>query len=185
MSSAHKTPGIVIFGQNQYCKAKVVNELFGRTIFPDFNATDENKRYRTVKFKYGENLKINLELPNDYALAEDLEAYNGPWNTIPRKDLGISDNEDSAMGAALLWVSFNHQILRSGALIVVSASNTAFEEEVRRCVEGISPILIYAFQREEFSTKVTEYMYYCYMCQHFTRTNTEKRPCSNVCYFYV
>lgn len=156
MTSAHRQPGIVILGQNHYCKAKVVNEIFGRTIVPDFDTSDDSKKYRTVRFKYGENLKINLELPNDYSLVEHLEADQGPWNTIPRKDLSVSgtDSSDIAMGLAVLGVSFNHQILRSGCVVVMSASNAPFEEEIRRCIEDISPILVYAFQREELSTRV-------------------------------
>ena len=156
LSSVHRRPGVIILGQNTYCKAKITNELFGRTIFPDFDSSDEFKKYRTVKFKFGENLKISLELPDDYSLAEDLEAYNGPWNTIPRKDLGIADHEgsDSANGNAVLGVSFNHQVLRSGSVVVVGSSNMPFEESVKRCIEDISPIIVYAFYREDLSTRV-------------------------------
>lgn len=156
LSSAYKCPGIIILGQNQYCKAKVANEIFGRTIFPDFDSSDENKKYRTVRFMYGENLKINLEL-NDFSLAEDLEAYNGPWNTIPRRDLGIAEDEasDSACGSAVLSVSLNHQILRYGSVVVVASSNMPFEESLKRSIKDISPIIVYAFQKEELSTKVS------------------------------
>ncbi|XP_053377441.1 dual serine/threonine and tyrosine protein kinase-like isoform X2 [Mercenaria mercenaria] len=155
LSSADKLPGIVVLGQNEYCKSQMVNELFQRTIFPTFYPNDIERRYRTVRFKYGENLCINLELPDEYSLAENLEAYKSPWNTIPRKDLEISENEepDSAVGTAVLEVSFNHQLLRCGCTLVVAASNVLFEEELKRCMENISPILIYAFHTESFTTK--------------------------------
>ena len=108
-----------------------------------------------VRFRYGENLCINLEVPGDYSLAENLEAYNGPWNTIPHKDLHIKDDVvDSAAGAASLEVTFNHQLLRNGCTLVVAASNTGFEEELKRCIEGISPIIIYGFHAELLETKV-------------------------------
>ncbi|XP_053377594.1 dual serine/threonine and tyrosine protein kinase-like isoform X2 [Mercenaria mercenaria] len=155
LSTADKLPGIVVLGQNEYCKSRIVNELFQRTIFPTFDPNDNDRRYRTVRFRYGDNLCINLELPGEYSLAENLEAYNGPWNTIPRKDLEISENEepDSAVGTAVLEVSFNHQLLRYGCTLVVAASNVLFEEEVKRCIENISPILIYAFHTESLTTK--------------------------------
>ncbi|XP_060555763.1 dual serine/threonine and tyrosine protein kinase-like isoform X3 [Ruditapes philippinarum] len=156
LSTADKLPGIVVLGQNEYCKSRIVNELFQRTIFPTFDSNDNDNRYRTVRFKYGENLCINLELPDDeYALAENLEAYKGPWNTIPHKDLEISvnDKSDSAMGSAVLEVKFNHQLLRYGCTLVVAASNISFEEELKRCTENIAPVIIYAFHTESFSTK--------------------------------
>lgn len=156
LSAADKFPGIVILGQNEYCKSRVVNEIFGRTIFPTFDSNDNDRRYRTVRFKYGENLCINLELPGDYSLAENLEAYNGPWNTIPHKDIEISENEelDSAVGTAVLEVTFNNQLLRYGCTLMVSASNMPFDKELRRCTENISPIFVYAFHTESFTTKV-------------------------------
>lgn len=154
LSTADKLPGIVILGQNEYCKSRVVNELFGRTIFPAFDSNDNDRKYRTVRFKYGENLCINLELPDDFTLAQNLEAYNGPWNTIPHKDLEVSENEDCAVGTAVLEVSFNHQLLRYGCTLLVAASNMPFEEVLRRCIDNISPILIYAFHSESFTTEV-------------------------------
>ena len=156
LSTAHKHPGILVLGQNENCKSKVVNEIFGRTIFPSFDKADNNNKYRTVRFKFGENLCVNLELPNDYSLAEDLEAYQGPWNTIPHRDLAITDaaSSETAIGSAVLEVSFNHQILRNGCTMIVTGSNLIFEEEIRRCLENISPVIIYAFEDDKFSTQV-------------------------------
>ena len=168
LSTADKLPGIVVLGQNEYCKSRIVNELFQRTIFPSFDPNDNDKQYRTVRFKYGENLCINLELPDEYTLVENLEAYNGAWNTIPHKDLEIAvgDKMDTAMGSAVLDVSFNHQLLRYGCTLVVSASNAVFEEELKRCIENISPIFIYAFHTESFSTTVKIFIHVksCFFC---------------------
>ncbi|KAL4226711.1 hypothetical protein ACF0H5_014691 [Mactra antiquata] len=155
LSAAENYPGIVVLGQNEFCKSQIVNELFGRTIFPSFDPHDNKKRYRTVRFKYGENLCINLELPDEYSLVENLEAYKGPWNTIPHRDLEIDDKEDahSAISSAVLEVSFNHQMLRNGCTLVVSGSKAPFEDEIKTCIDRLAPIFIYAFCTESLSTK--------------------------------
>ena len=156
LCTSQKQPGIVILGQNAYCKSKVVNEVFNRTIFPTFDSSDDKSKYRMVRFKHGENLSVSLALPGDYALVENLEAYNGPWNTVPRKDLEVDVDEtcDSAHGAAVLEVSVNHQLLRFGCAVIVSECNSADSVNIARCVENISPVLVYAFQTDSLSTKV-------------------------------
>ena len=156
LCTSQKQPGIVILGQNAYCKSKVVNEIFKRTIFPTFDNTDDKTKFRMVRFKHGDNLSVSLALPGDYALLETLEGHNGPWNTIPRKDLEFQNEEDcdTAHGAAVLEVSVNHQLLRFGCVVVVSECNTTDPGQVTRCIENLSPILVYAFQSDALTTKV-------------------------------
>ncbi|WAR26949.1 DUSTY-like protein [Mya arenaria] len=155
LSTTHKHPGILVLGQNEECKSRVVNEIFGRTIFPNFEGSEDGKQYRTVRFKYGDDLRVNLELPNDYSLLEELEAYKGPWNTIPHRDLELSAETESntANGTAVLEVSFNHQLLRNGCTLIVAGTNQPFDEEVKRCIENVSPVLVYAFQSEKLSSQ--------------------------------
>ncbi|XP_052234195.1 dual serine/threonine and tyrosine protein kinase-like isoform X1 [Dreissena polymorpha] len=155
LSVAHKQPGILVLGQNQYCKAKIVNEIFNRTIFPNFEGTTDTTKCRTVRFKNGENISLSLEVPGGFTLPANLEAYNGPWNTIPRKDLEVSENESASsdMGMAILEVSFNHQLLRNDCTLVVAGTSIPFEDEIKRCIEHMSPIVVYAFQAEQLSSK--------------------------------
>ena len=156
LCTSQKQPGIVVLGQNAYCKSRIVNEIFNRTIFPTFDNTDDKTKYRMVRFKYGENLSVSLALPGDYALMDNLEAHNGPWNTIPRKDLEFDseDNCDNAHGAAVLEVTVNHQLLRFGCTVVVSECNSVDTGQVARCMENISPVLMYAFQTDSLTTQV-------------------------------
>ena len=160
LCTSQKQPGIVILGQNAYCKSKVVNEVFNRFILPTLNSSDDKTKYRMVRFKHGENLSISLALPGDYALVENLEAYNGPWNTVPQRDLEVAcdENSDSANGAAVLEVSVNHQLLRFGCTVIVSECNNIGPTNITRCIENISPILVYAFQTDSLSTKVCSHV---------------------------
>ncbi|KAL3852843.1 hypothetical protein ACJMK2_016456 [Sinanodonta woodiana] len=173
LSTAEKPPGIIILGENVYCKAFIVNEIFNRTIFPSFDDSDKSQQFRMVRFKHGENLCISLALPDDYALVDNLEAYNGPWNTIPRKDLQMADSSqrDAADVAAILEVSFNHQILRQGCAVLVSGSNHEKElEQVLSSMETVSPILLYAFQSEtlaEQEQQKLKKLKACLDCSHY------------------
>lgn len=159
MSIAQKPLGIIVLGQNAYCKSKIVNSIFNRTIFPTFDETDNEGNFRLVRFKFGDNLSISLALPDDYDLVNNLEAYKGPWNTIPRKDIEIESNDesDSALDSAVLEVSFNHVLLRQGTRVIVAPSvkGQDTEEIYLKCFDGVSPILIYGYQTETLTQKVS------------------------------
>lgn len=159
LSTATKPPGIVILGQNIYTKARLINEIFNRNLFPlEFSESEKNGNYRSVQFKHGHNLSVSLQLPDDYDLVDNLESYKGPWKTIPRKDLEINDNEigDPALGLAVLEVNLNHVLLRHGARVIVSPSspNCDIRNVYLDCVQEVSPILIYCYEDEVLPEKV-------------------------------
>lgn len=158
LSTATKPPGIVILGQNIYTKARLINEIFNRNLFPlEFSESEKNGNYRSVRFKHGHNLSVSLQLPDDYDLVDNLESYKGPWKTIPRKDLEINDNEvgDPALGLAVLEVNLNHVLLRHGARVIVSPSspNCDIRKVYTDCVQEVSPILIYCYEDEVLPEK--------------------------------
>ncbi|XP_021344810.1 dual serine/threonine and tyrosine protein kinase-like [Mizuhopecten yessoensis] len=190
LATARKPPGIVIFGQNAYCKSCVVNEIFSRNIFPRFENGDINGNNRMVQFKYGSNLSVGLSLPDGYDLAENLEAYKRPWSTIPIEDIEISENPslDGANGTAVLEVSINHSMLRHGAKVIVSPSmndsGSDLEQKYSKCCEKVSPILLFAFQTQEltendlsFLKKLQTISHYQPVC--FVGVSTEKSDSSD------
>lgn len=145
-----------MFGQNAYCKARVINEIFNREIFPTHK--ENNVCYRMVHFKYGDKLSAGLSLPDGYDLAENLEAYNGTWSTIPRKDLELFNEEkgDKIQDTAVLEVTLNHSLLRKGSGMLVTPSLKNLDEDLEhiytKCCEKVSPVLVYAFS-STFLTK--------------------------------
>jgi len=160
LSTARKPPGIIVFGQNAHCKTKIVNELFSRNIFPSFDEKDNNGNYRMIQFTFGSHLSIALSLPDGYDLAENLEAYNTQWSTIPMNDMEIKTGENSnrAEDGAVLEVSLNHSILRQGVRVVVTPtccdSGQDLAETYSKCCEKISPIIVYAFETDSLSSNV-------------------------------
>ncbi|XP_059150774.1 dual serine/threonine and tyrosine protein kinase-like [Physella acuta] len=141
-------PTIVIFGQTPYAKSRIVNELFSKNIFPPLEENSDVK-LRMVRIFHGDKNSLSLTLPDDFDLVDNLEAYNGPWNTIPRADLEIpaGNKSDEASGLAVMEVTQNHPLLQFGAHIVVSPSHQEdqFEDIVKKCIENATPIIVYGF----------------------------------------
>ncbi|CAL1546423.1 unnamed protein product [Lymnaea stagnalis] len=141
-------PTIIVFGQTSYAKSRIVNELFNKNVFPSLEEHSDVK-LRMVRIYHGNTNTVSLTLPDDFDLVDNLEAYNGPWNTIPKADLEVpyGDNTDNASGLAVMEVTQNDPLLRFGTHVVVSPSHQEdrFEEVVQKCLEKATPILIYGF----------------------------------------
>ncbi|KAK0063245.1 dual serine/threonine and tyrosine protein kinase [Biomphalaria pfeifferi] len=147
-------PTIIVFGQTPYLKSRIVNELFNKTVFPSLEE-DSDINLRMVRIFHGDTNTVSLTLPDDFDLVENLESYNGPWNTIPRADLEIPEynKSDIANGLAVLEVTQNNSLLRYGTQVIVSPSHeeNTFEEVVKKCAENATPIIIYGFAYDKLS----------------------------------
>ncbi|KAK7488579.1 hypothetical protein BaRGS_00020196 [Batillaria attramentaria] len=154
-NTVERPPTIVVFGQTPYAKSRIVNELFGKKVLPPLENEDSGVRLRMVRFKLGDMPTVSLTLPDDYDLVDTLEADNGPWHTIPKRDLVISDHHsgsgDSARGIAHLEVTQNHPLLRFGTHVVVAPTvpEGLTEDIVQQCVDHIPSILVYGFSSDQ------------------------------------
>ena len=157
-----RSPTIVVFGQNAYVKSRIVNELFGKVVLPPLeDETSSHTRQRMVRFKHGDTATASLTLADDYDLLDTLEADNGPWNTIPQRDLVVLDSDvgsggDYARGIACLEVTQNHPLLRFGTNVVVAPSvpEGLTEDIVKKCIDQVPSILLYGFASEQLYDKV-------------------------------
>lgn len=174
-----RSPTIVVFGQNPYAKSRIINELFGKTVLPSLeDETCMHTRQRMVRFKHGDTATASLTLADDYDLLDTLEADNGPWNTIPLRDLVVSDNDvgsggDYARGIACLEVTQNHPLLRYGTHVVVAPSGPEglTEEVVKKCIGQVPSILLYGFASDKLHDKV-------YVCSlGIGKVHQVHRPC--------
>lgn len=156
-----KPPTIVVFGQNAYTKSRIINELFGKAVLPCHEEdASADLRQRMVCFKHGQTPSVSLTLPEDYDLVDTLEADNGPWHTIPRRDLVVSEIDagsggDYARGIACLEVKQSHTLLRYGTHIVISPSSPEgmSEEVVRKCLGQSPAIIIYGLASDQLCDK--------------------------------
>ncbi|BFZ10826.1 hypothetical protein BsWGS_13864 [Bradybaena similaris] len=139
------SPAIIVFGQTAYAKSRIVNELFNKNVFPILEE-HSNVKMRMVRIYHGSTNTVSLTLPDDYDLVDNLEAYNGPWITIPLTDLEIHD-KDNANGLAVMEVTQNHPLLRLGTQVVVSpsASEDNVAAIIKQCTDNATPIIIYGF----------------------------------------
>ncbi|XP_046354627.2 dual serine/threonine and tyrosine protein kinase-like [Haliotis rufescens] len=157
LSVIEKPQTIIVLGQTPYAKSRIVNELFNKAIFPSLDERDNDSKFRMVRFRRGDTLSVSLSLPDDYDLVDNLEAYNGPWNTIPKNDLELLDNggTDVANGTAVLEVTINHPLLRFGSQLVVAPSKygDSVEAVLQKCVEDATPLLVYGFVTEHLFDK--------------------------------
>lgn len=152
---------IVIFGQNPYVKSRIVNELFSKSVLPTLeDDTLSIIRLRMVRFKHGDTPTISLTLPEDYDLVESLEADNGPWHTVPRKDLIVLDSDaetggDYARVIACLEVTQNHPLLRFNTQVVVAPNGpeAMTEEVVQKCVGNTPSVLVYGFASDQLNDR--------------------------------
>ena len=65
-SKIGRPPCIVVFGQDEIAKAKIVKELFGQEILPLTPLNYEEETQRMVKFRYGTAQKYNISIAGSY-----------------------------------------------------------------------------------------------------------------------
>ncbi|XP_076468907.1 dual serine/threonine and tyrosine protein kinase-like isoform X2 [Babylonia areolata] len=156
-----KPPAIVVFGQNAYTKSRIVNELFNKTVLHchEDDASTE-ARQRMVCFKHGNTPSVSLTLPEEYDLVDTLEADNGPWKTVPRGDLAVSESDmgsggDYARGIACLEVKQSHALLRYGTHVVVAPSGPEgmSEDTVQKSIGQSPAILVYGLASDQLYDK--------------------------------
>lgn len=152
------SPTIIVFGQTAYTKSRIVNELFNKNVFPTLEE-HSNVKMRMVRIYHGSTNTVSLTLPDDYDLVDNLEAYNGPWITIPQTDLEIHD-KDNANGLAVMEVTQNHPLLRLGTQVVVSpsASENNVAAIIKQCTDNATPIIIYGFASDVLTEVVSTHL---------------------------
>ncbi|XP_076332963.1 dual serine/threonine and tyrosine protein kinase-like isoform X2 [Tachypleus tridentatus] len=151
--------GIIILGQNCWAKASVVNELFGQSLLPtlppNHNIEEEQCSWRMVRLSYGVQTKISLALSNNYELVENL--VEQPWHTVPRANLEVRKDhkENPELNTAVLEISLNHHLLWNDVEVIVSPSNhnNQFSQMYNRCIEGLTPIVIYCIKDNSLTEK--------------------------------
>ena len=167
-------PTVIVFGQNAYAKSRIVNELFNNKLFPPLENNSDMK-LRMVRILHGKTNTVRLTMPDDYDLMENLEAYNGPWKTIPLADLELSDDSknDGANGLAVLEVTQDHPMLRyCRSQVIVSPSRQStdqFEDILKQCTDNSTPIYIYAFANNFLSEEVS--IFFIFQIFFFAYTN--------------
>ena len=160
-SIVRKPPCLVVFGQTLYAKAFLVNEIFNKTILPQAEG-DEGKRWRMVRFRYGDHQNISLSLPGSYELVDNLQAYSGPWQTVPLEDLEVASSDlegsDCAKGNAVLEVRLPHHLLKESGQVVVSQWNVGTVDQVyNKSVKDVVPVVVYVISRDKLSDKVSKH----------------------------
>ncbi|KAL8595249.1 hypothetical protein ACOMHN_043401 [Nucella lapillus] len=158
-----KPPAIIVFGQNAYTKCRIINELFGIAVLPcSEEDASVDLRQRMVRFKHGDTPSVSLTLPEDYDLVDTLVADNGPWQTVPRLDLAVSEVDiggsgggDYARGIACLEVKQSHSLLRYGTHIVMAPSGPEglSEDAVRKCIGQSPAVIVYGLASDQLYDK--------------------------------
>ena len=104
----------MVFGQNAYGKALVVNELFNQTLLP-VSASNLEKRWRMVRFIHAKTASTSLTLPGSFVLVgEELESNKKQWRILPEEDLCVNPTlpgrPQSSREQAVLEVDFNNTV---------------------------------------------------------------------------
>ena len=157
-----KPPCILIFGQSNYGKAVVVNDIFGKTILPcvDYEAHHASN-WRAARFLYGEKTNVGLSLSCSFELISNLASYARQWQTIPVEDLEINetdeDDTDNARGTAILDVRLPHTMLKDGGQVLVAPSEESLSmyQLYMKFVDEVVPIFIYAITDDYFTNNVS------------------------------
>lgn len=149
-------PAIVVLGQTNYAKARIVNALLSSDVLP-LPLEETSAPWRTVHFKFGHNPSVGLILPDNYELAFPLASNSQtPGDAIPVQDLEVNLN-DSAHGCAVLEVKLNNSLLRDRSQIIVAPSShgISMAQVYSRCTDDVLPIVIYAIGQETLSPVVS------------------------------
>ena len=153
-----KPPTIIVLGTSCYAKVCTINELVGEPILPIVEDLDNSVSWRMIRFKHGHQSTLSLVLPDSFELAAALDAYEGSWRSVPRADLELRgrDRTDPALTAAVAEVSLDHPLLKTGAEIVCSPSNSqgTVEQVFKSCIEDVLPIIIFAIDNNSLTEKV-------------------------------
>ena len=165
-SIVSKPPAIVIFGQDNYTKSYVANELFQKAILPmpcDCDISLIDARWRQVHFTYNARTSISLSLPGSYELVDnDLVGYKKPWKTIPIQDLLVKNTKkrtekDYARETANLEVHLACPLLKDGGEVILSESNSyaSLLEIYEKASQFNNPVPVYPVTGERLSEAVS------------------------------
>ncbi|XP_015104406.1 dual serine/threonine and tyrosine protein kinase isoform X4 [Vicugna pacos] len=107
-------PCILILGQDCKVKCQLLNLLLGAQVLPTTKlGSEENCKFRRLRFTHGTQTRVSLALPGQYELVHTLVAHRGNWETIPEEDLEVQeDSEDAAHVLAELEVTMHHALLQ-------------------------------------------------------------------------
>ncbi|GIY96928.1 hypothetical protein CEXT_348961 [Caerostris extrusa] len=144
--------GFVVLGSCCWARATTVNALMGRKILPIVPYGENDHHWRMVRFSYGKNARAKLVLPTGYEILEHLEFNDTQPITIPLSDLELKPksnadpSEDPALIGGSLEITLAHPMLYDNAQVIMAPerNQTAFMQELKKCLTGITPILLYA-----------------------------------------
>ncbi|KAG8175431.1 hypothetical protein JTE90_019129 [Oedothorax gibbosus] len=145
--------GFVVLGSCCWARAMVVNALMSRNILPIVPFGEEDHQWRMVRYSYGKTPRAKLVLPNGYEVLDPLEFNDSHPTTVPLADLEMKpltpsseSSEDPAMTGGGLEITLPHPLLYDNAQVIVAPerNRTAFVQELKKCLQGITPVLLYA-----------------------------------------
>ncbi|KFM64300.1 Dual serine/threonine and tyrosine protein kinase, partial [Stegodyphus mimosarum] len=123
-----------------------------RTVLPIVPFGENGHHWRMVRFSYGKVPRAKLVLPSGYEILEQLEFNEKQLTTVPLTDLELKPNaclelsEDPALTGGGLEINLSHPLLYDNAQVIMAPerNRTAFIQELKKCLDGITPVLIYA-----------------------------------------
>ncbi|XP_015923211.1 dual serine/threonine and tyrosine protein kinase isoform X2 [Parasteatoda tepidariorum] len=145
--------GFVVLGRCCWARATIANALMGRNIMPIVPFGESDHHWKMVRFCYGKESKAKLSLPNGFEILEHFEFNETPQcSTVPLADLELKSDanqntvEDPAMVGGVLEITLPHPMLYDNAQVIVAPerTQTAFMPDLKKCLSGVTPIIIYA-----------------------------------------
>ncbi|GFT13454.1 hypothetical protein NPIL_257201 [Nephila pilipes] len=144
--------GFVVLGSCCWARATVINALMGRNILPIVPYGESDHRWRMVRFSYGKTARAKLVLPSGYEVLEHLEFNDNQPTSVPLSDLELKPkanadpSEDPALTGGSLEITFPHPMMYDNAQVIIAPerNQTAFMQELKKCLNGVTPILLYA-----------------------------------------
>ena len=167
-SKIGRPPCIVVFGQDEIAKAKIVKELFGQEILPLTPLNYEEETQRMVKFRYGTAQKYNISIAGSYIEEYDFIEMRhmhasgspkvGPIADAPYDEFRLrgTDRENVELCTTFLEIKLPHALLQDGSEVFVSPCNNrhATSAQVHReCIRDVYPIAIFALSSDQLTEK--------------------------------
>ncbi|XP_072281036.1 dual serine/threonine and tyrosine protein kinase [Pyxicephalus adspersus] len=151
-------PCIFVLGHNCSARSKVVNVLLGDSLLPVGVCDPETCRRRRIHFRHGKQTLVSLALPEQYELVHQLVAHRGKWDTIPKEDLDIpEDEEDPAHRLAELEVTLPYQLLQDVDIVVSPCRGSQpASSTLEDYVDHVQSVLVYAISEELLSSQDKE-----------------------------
>ena len=151
-------PCIIILGQTFSAKSAVVNRIFSDKVIRLIEPPEEvnEKRWRTIRFKYGSHRRSCLALTESYELVNGDAAPETPWKEIPLHEVELREEQmsDAALVGAIADITLNHALLATKTQVVVSSHNCPNSNVVelfKHYAQRTLPLLIYGIEHDRIT----------------------------------